>query len=132
LAYIKILESDFLSTNKNEFSLVSAPPPPGSSKQKINLGIPKWKTAVNICIYTRKGRDYRTMRGGMSAMTIQGYTQVLLPKPDNIDLFWHPMDAGRSFIIRFNNSKETRAFRINVDAMTYKGQVFHYETVVRN
>jgi hypothetical protein len=125
LAYIKILESDFLSTKKNEFSFVSEP-----SKPKV-LGSPECKTAINVCIYTRKGRDFRTMRGGMNAMTIQGYSQVLPPKPDNINLFWHPIETGHSFRISFHNGETPKRFRVKMEGVSATGDVIHYETVIQ-
>jgi hypothetical protein len=133
LAYIKILESDFLSneeTRSNEESRFNPAPPSISSSGSPKLGVPVEKTAVNICIYTRKGKDFRTMRGGMTGMPIKGYTPIIPFQSDEITLYWRPLETGHSFNIKFSNTESTRRFRVRVDAMTYQGQVIHYETVI--
>jgi hypothetical protein len=128
IAYIKILESDFLSTKEAQFMLSS----PGSSSpnSKNSLRIPDQKTAINVCIYTRKGKDFRTMRGGMKGMPINGFTKIIPFVSDNITLYWHPMETGHRFNIKFTNSEAAKRFRVKVEAMNYIGQVIHYETVI--
>jgi hypothetical protein len=124
LAYIKVLESDFLSTMENQFTL--------SKGGRGPLGIPDQKTAINVCVYTRKGKDWRTMRGGMNTLTVKGYNDITPQKTDDVTLYWHPLESGHSFRISFSNSATAKRFRINVEAMTYKGQILHYETIVPN
>jgi len=130
IAYVKILESDFLSTNETQFSLESPGKSGSGSSKASNLRVPVQKTAINVCIYTRKGKDFRTMRGGMHGMPIQGYTDIIHFSSDGITLFWHPADTGHTFNIRFNNTASAKTFRIKLDGMTYKGQVIHYEKVI--
>jgi hypothetical protein len=128
IAYIKILESDFLSTRESQFMLSS--PGTSSPDNKPGLRVPDQKTAINVCIYTRKGKDFRTMRGGMKGMPITGYTKIIPFASDNITLYWHPLETGHSFRIRFNNSETTRRFRVKVEAMNDKGPVIHCEKVL--
>ena len=123
LAYIKILECDCLSTKENQFTFKSSGPSTG-------LGIPIQQTALNVCIYTRKGKDYRTMRGGMKGMAIKGYSEVFPFAPDSVTLFWHPLESGHSFRISFNNSATTKRFRVKVEGVNANGDLIHYETVV--
>lgn len=106
LAYIKILESDWLSTSETQFSLVSA-----SSCQK-GLTSPVQETAINVCIYTRKGKEFGTMRGGIKGMNINGYSELFPLKTDNITPFWHSIEAGHSFRIAFHSSETAKPFRI--------------------
>lgn len=123
LAYVKILESDFLSTERPSFELnpvVKSGP----------FAIPEQKTAINVCIYTRKGTDFRTMRGGMNKATIMGYSKILPFTSDKVTLFWHPQESGRSFNIHFNNAETTKKFRVKVEAINQTGEIIHYETVV--
>ena len=112
---------------------LNAPGKSGSGSSTVpGLRIPDQKTAINVCIYTRKGKDFRTMRGGMTGMPIRGYSDIIRFSSNKTTLFWHPTESGHTFNIRFNNSEEAKRFRVKVEAMNYKGQIIHYETVVPN
>jgi hypothetical protein len=132
LAYVKIPESDGLSTQENQFSLVSAESGPSASGKQNSLRLPDQKTAINVCVYTRKGKDFRTMRGGMKAgVTITGYSELFPPlKTDNVTLYWRPIEAGHSFHIAFDNNETTKRFRIKVEGVNTAGEVIHYEKVI--
>jgi hypothetical protein len=125
LAYVKVLESDFVSTERPTFgySRPSGPSP-------LKLGVPVQKTALNVCVYTRKGKDFRTMRGGMNKLAVEGYNEVLKFNTDKVTLYWNPVESGNTFTIRFNNSETTKRFRVKVEGMTYSGKVVQYETVL--
>ena len=63
IAYVKVLESDWLSTARPTFALAGA-----SSGLKIPVsGGPP----LNILIYLRKDRDFRTMRGGLNKISVK-------------------------------------------------------------
>lgn len=123
LAYIKILESDFLSTGRPMFSLSSGGTGP--------LRIPEQKTAVNVCIYTRKGKDFRTMRGGLNKLAVKGYDDVLKFNTDKVTLYWNPLAAGSDFRIRFLNNETAKGFRVKVEGISYSGKVIHFETIIK-
>lgn len=120
LAYIKVLESDFLSTA----------PPLTTQVQGGALQYLDQKTAINVCIYSRKGTDFRTMRGGMNKLTIKGYDPILPFHPDRITLYCDRLQSGHQFHISFNNNDTARRFRLKLEGMSYAGKIVHYETVV--
>lgn len=122
LAYIKIFENDFLSNQRPISTLISAGSGPFAFSDQ--------KTALNICVYTRKGNDFRTMRGGMNKTAITGYNKVFPFTTDKVTLFWHPQEYGHSFNIRFNNAETAKRFRVKVEAISQTGEVIHYETVI--
>jgi hypothetical protein len=128
LAYIKILESDFLSIDRNEFNLMSGFS--SSPGQMVSLRSPVVKTAINVCVYTRNGRDYRTMRGGMNMMMIQGYSRIIPFHSDRRALYWVPFARGNRLRVRFQNSDDCRRFRIMVEGVNGNGNIVHYERIL--
>jgi hypothetical protein len=128
IAYIKVLNSDFLiddpfikwKTGLGGFDLAGSGP----------LKIPVGNTPYEVCIYLRKGKDFRTMPGGLNKIAVKGYEKILPFKPGKVTLFWDPWAAGREYRIRFTNNETTKHFRVNVDGMTRAGKVVHYETVI--
>jgi hypothetical protein len=122
IAYVKVLESDWLSTARPTFTLTGA-----SSGLKIPVsGGPP----LNILIYLRKDRDFRTMRGGLNKIAVKGYDKILPFKTDNVTLLWDPWAAGNEYRIRFVNNETTRRFRVKVEGISYTGKIIHYETVI--
>ncbi len=120
LAYIKVLESDFLSVG-----------PPLTTKVQVGpLSYLDQKTAINVCIYSRKGTDFRTMRGGMNKLTIKGYDPILPFHPDRITLFCDRLKSGHQFHISFNNNDTARRFRLKLEGASYSGKIVHFETVI--
>ena len=87
-------------------------------------------TAVNVCIYTRKGKDFRTMRGGLNKIPVKGYSTMVTFTSDKVTLFWQPLGYGNSFRVRFNNDETTKKFRLKLEGMSASGKVIHYETIV--
>jgi hypothetical protein len=132
LAYIKILESDFLSTKDPMFKFEDADSVkglPNSSIQKLRL--PDQKTAINVCLYTRKGTDFRTMRGGLNKVALKGYNEILRFNTDKVTLYWDPLAFGHTFRIRFNNAETTKRFRVKMEGMSNTGKIIHFETIVQ-
>ena len=124
IAYIKILKSDFLSTTGTTFSLRKI----GSGSNQ--LGIPVQKTPLNVLIYTRKGKDFRTMRGGLNTMYVKGYDKILPFYPNNRIFFWSPSLVGNKFAIRFNNTEKCRKFRVKVSGITPDGKIAFSERII--
>jgi len=122
IAYVKVLESDWLSTARPTFALDGP-----STGLKIPVSNP---TALNILIYLRKDRDFRTMRGGLNKISVKGYDKILLFKADKVTLLWDPWAAGNEYRIRFTNNETTRRFRVKVEGISYTGKIIHYETIV--
>jgi hypothetical protein len=122
IAYVKVLESDWLSTARPTFSLEGP-----STGLKLPVSNP---TAINILIYLRKGRDYRTMRGGLNKIAVKGYDRILPFKEDQVTLLWDPWATGNEYRIRFTNNETTRRFRVKVEGMGDTGKVIHYETIL--
>jgi hypothetical protein len=123
LAYIKVLESDFLSTRRITFSLE------GQTTKKP-LGTPVEKEAINVCIYTRKGADFRTMLGGLNKISVKGYSDILQFHPDSTTLYWNPQAIGNGFRIRFTNNEHTRRFRLVIEGYNNAGKLLHLEEVL--
>jgi hypothetical protein len=122
IAYVKVLESDWLSTARPTFALAGA-----SSGLKIPVsGGP----TLNILIYLRKDRDFRTMRGGLNKIAVKGYDRILPFKTDKVTLLWDPWAGGNEYRIRFTNNETTRRFRVKVEGISYTGKIIHYETIV--
>ena len=122
IAYVKVLESDWLSTARPTFALDGP-----STGLKIPVSNP---TALNILIYLRKDRDFRTMRGGLNKISVKGYDKILLFKADKVTLLWDPWAAGNEYRMRFTNNETTRRFRVKVEGISYTGKIIYYETIV--
>jgi hypothetical protein len=128
IAYIKVLQSDFLiddpytkwKTGQGGFDLAGPGP----------LKIPVSESPYEICIYLRKGKDFRTMPGGLNRIAVKGFDKILSFKPGDVTLFWYPWAAGSEYRIRFTNNITTRRFRVKMEGMTYTGKAVHYETIV--
>jgi hypothetical protein len=75
IAYIKVLQSGFLiddpfinwKMGQGGFRLAGS----GAFKLPVN-GSP-----YEVCIYLRKGKDFRTMPGGLNKISVQGYDPIL-------------------------------------------------------
>ena len=127
LAYIKVLESDFLSTNKQCFSLVNCI----GQSHGSSLLLPEQKTAVNVLIYTRKGKDFRTMKGGLNTMRVRGFGRALPFSPNNRALYWDPLQVrSGTFAIQFNSPENCRRFRVRISGVAPDGKVVYCEKIV--
>ena len=128
IAYIKVLRSDFLiddpfikwKTGQGGFQLVGGGP----------LKIPVSGSPYEVCIYLRKGKDFRTMPGGLNKISVRGYDRILPFKTDKVTLLWDPWAAGNEYRIRFTNNETTRRFRVKVEGISYTGKIIHYETII--
>jgi hypothetical protein len=130
IAYIKVLRSDFLvddpfvkwKTGQGGFQLV------GGGKDQ--LAVPVSETPYEICIYLRKGKDFRTMPGGLNKIAVKGFDAPLVFKPDYVTLLWDPRATGPDYRIRFTNKAGVRSFRVKVEGISDAGKLIHFETVV--
>jgi len=122
IAYVKVLESDWLSTARPTFSLEGP-----STGLKIPVSNP---TALNILIYLRKGHDFRTMRGGLNKIAVKGYDNILPFKTDKVTLFWNPWASGNEYRIKFFNNEKTKRFRLKVEGISRTGKVIYFERII--
>jgi hypothetical protein len=129
IAYIKILESDFLSTSRPSFTLVAADRNSAKSG-KPGLAIPVQQTPVNVLIYTRKGKDFQTMRGGLNSIYVRGYDKILPFSPNKRTLLWSPWEVGNNFKVSFNNADNCRQIRVKVSAITPTGKLAYCEKLI--
>ena len=130
IAYIKVLESDFLPGNATVEELTQSSTIKGKDlSQGLKLHIPVDQTPVNVLIYTRKGKDFRTMPGGLNTVFIKGYDKILPFTPDNRTLCWRPWEKGNNFRVHFYNSETCRKIRIKVSGITADGRIAWCEKV---
>jgi len=128
IAYIKVLRSDFLADDPwvKWTTGVSA----GFSIIGGALGVPTTNSPYEICIYTRKDKDWRTVPGGMNKISVKGYSTIVPFKPDGVTLCWDPFIFGNGCRIRFHNNAFARRFRVVVEGFNYKGEIVHMEKIL--
>ncbi len=79
-----------------------------------------------LAIYRRDAIDLRPVPGKMNKIPILGYaTPAPFTQADRITSLWIPDQKGNSFKIRKLSG------RLVIEGLNYKGQVFHYETIVK-
>jgi hypothetical protein len=102
-----------------------------------------------IAIYTRKGGDQATSKGGgLSSNTVAGYTPIKQfyspnydrfdPRNDHLDirttLYWNPMIStnakNKSVKLNFYNNDVTKSFRVVIEGITRDGLLTHYEQIM--
>lgn len=101
-----------------------------------------------IAIYTRKGSDETTGKGGLSSNTIAGYTPIRQfyspnydsfdPRNDRLDIrttiYWNPIvqtsRKNKTVRLSFYNNDITKAFRVVVEGMTRDGLLTHFEQIM--
>jgi hypothetical protein len=151
IAYIKILESDFLEADGGKMSdyfykmdsqmhpkPIIPMDPEGKRDASDPLGLRKRskelsdavKTPYNVCIYMRQGTDYRTMRGGLNRVQVQGYSKLVPFTSDQVTLLWKPWEIGSQFRVRFTNNEEARRFRVKVSGITRTGKTVFFESLI--
>jgi hypothetical protein len=130
IAYVKILESDFLPVTKTVDDIAKNCTGFGKDTvQKLKLHLTGQQTPVNVLIYTRKGKDFRSMPGGLNTVFIKGYDRILPFTPDNRTLCWRPWEKGHNFRIHFNNSESCSKIRVKVSGITADGRIAWCEKV---
>jgi hypothetical protein len=130
IAYVKILESDFLPVTKTVDDIARNCTGFGKDTvQKLKLHLTGQQTPVNVLIYTRKGKDFRSMPGGLNTVYIKGYDKILPFSPDNRTLCWLPWEKGHSFRIHFYNTETCRKIRVKVSGITATGRIAYCEKV---
>lgn len=102
-----------------------------------------------IAIYTRKGGDQTTSKGGgLTANTVAGYTPIKQfyspnydrfdPKNDHLDirttLYWNPLlsttQKNKTIRLNFYNNDVTKSFRVVIEGITKDGLLTHYEQIM--
>ncbi|MBN9383536.1 MAG: hypothetical protein J0H74_22450 [Chitinophagaceae bacterium] len=128
VAYVKILESDFLSNRRPEITLIT------DTMKGKGLHVPEQKTPINICIYThKKNEQLSDMRGeltGMNRIHIKGFDNIGQFQPNKEILFFDPTQSGNRFLIEFRNPGGVKNFRVRMEGFSYNGKFVHFETVV--
>jgi hypothetical protein len=123
IAYVKILESDFLMSAKPSFGLVSVGGPNG-------LAVPMQQTSINVLIYTRKGSDFRSMRGGMNSISVKGFDRPLPFTPNDRTLYWSPWLRTDQHRVQFPATGGCRQVRIKISGISPTGRTLFYEDVI--
>jgi hypothetical protein len=88
---------------------------------------------VVICIYTRKGEDWKDAPGGLHQMMITGFSRISKfqsASDQGVVLYWNPIENSNTFRIRFYNNAMTRIFRIVIEGMRHDGELVHFEKVI--
>ena len=124
IAYIKVLESDFLSTRPSVYNLQTSG---GSTSDPIHRRV----KLLNLCIYMKKGADFRNMPSDLNKIPVRGYSSMIDFNPGLITLFWAPFEFGNQFNIQFQNSETAKKFRLVIDGINDKGHVIHLEKILR-
>jgi hypothetical protein len=101
-----------------------------------------------IAIYTRKGSDQTSSKGGLSSNTVAGYTPIKQfyspnydafdPRNDHLDirttLYWNPLlsttENKKTIKLSFHNNDVTKSFRVVIEGMTRDGLLTHYEQIM--
>lgn len=101
-----------------------------------------------IAIYTRRGADQTTSKGGLSSNTVAGYTPIKQfyspnydrfdPRNDHLDirttLYWNPLlstnEKNKTIKLNFYNNDVTKSFRVVIEGMTKDGLLTHYEQIM--
>lgn len=94
------------------------------------LGIPVQHDPYVIAIYTRKGKDWRTMPTGVNAVEVKGYDELWKFGGDRITLYWNPIVVANKFRIRFYNNQGIRSFRVVIEGINNRGQLIHKEQIL--
>jgi hypothetical protein len=105
-------------------------------------------SAGAIAIYTRRGNDQVSDKGGLPSNTIAGYTPIKQfyspnydsfdPRNDHLDirttLYWNPLlttnQKNKTIKLHFYNNDVSKAFRVVVEGMTADGLLTHYEQIM--
>jgi len=128
VAYVKILESDFLSNRRPEIILIT------DTMKGKGLHIPEQKTPINVCIYTHEkneqSNDILGKLTGMNSIHIKGFDNIGQFHPDKEVLFFDPRQSGNRFIIEFRNPRSIKKFRVRMEGFSYTGKLVHFETLV--
>lgn len=102
-----------------------------------------------IAIYTRKGGDQTTSKGGgLTANTVAGYTPIKQfyapnydrfdPKNDHLDirttLYWNPLlyttQKNKTIKLNFYNNDVTKSFRVVIEGINKDGLLTHFEQIM--
>ncbi|MFX1704988.1 hypothetical protein PV783_13585 [Chitinophaga sp. CC14] len=127
LAYVKVIEdfpddspytrsiseigSDAVPTLKNPGGRDSAP-------------------AAMICIYTRKGKDLRTISGNLQKLPIRGYDKPLTWQyPDRTTLLWAPFITASEY--KFPVPGPQGQVTLIAEGVNKYGETFHFERVLQ-
>jgi len=126
IAYIKCFENEFIGDD--DFIRWKNNMPHGFTKGSGGASIDK--TPMIISIYLRKGKDFRTMPGGLNKIDVRGYTRVLRFQPDHATILWEPRLFCNSCRIHFYNNEFAKRFRIVVEGLDCMGHQIHLEKIV--
>lgn len=141
IAYIKILESDFLWGGYwNEDTAITPSPIKDIAKSGIDTNLFRIEnerlnssavTPINVLIYLRKGTDFRTLRGaGMRSVSVKGYDAPYEFHPNLTTLYWAPWEMGHTFHVLFANSQNCHRFRLRINGISATGNVISKEMVI--
>jgi len=135
IAYIKILESNFLPVSKGMTTLddkrghacLSKTSPANSMNATLNL--PNDLTPVNVLIYSR---HLETQTFASTASSGQ-FEEPIPFVPNYRMLLWHPLEKVKNSVqIQFDDAPHCRRLRLKVSAINAVGRIAYIETIISN
>ncbi|MFX1704987.1 hypothetical protein PV783_13580 [Chitinophaga sp. CC14] len=126
LAYVKVIE-DFVDDDRY-IRMVSDIEDDIHPNLKDPYGSDNAPSAM-ICVYRRKGKDFRPIAGNLLSLKVKGYDRPQEWKtPDRTTLLWLPYFHEKELRFILPWAKPTR-IQIVVEGVNSQGEIFHFEKI---
>lgn len=108
-------------------------PVPGATGEKPGLKMPVDLDPLIVCLYMKKGLDYRTGSPDLNSVALDGYSPIAQFQGagnKGWTLFWNPLEMSNDFRIQFSNNMISKRFRVCIEGINGAGKMVHYEKTI--